>query len=539
MRVNWRLHSFKMQRLITFIIFLVAILALFPLYAHFKTTAAPIPPGVYLGGLELSDLKNIPEIEQHLEGVYAAPIEVDFAAEQLALLPQEVDFHLNVEEMVAEAGKYLQGPPFIDIAVREALGFTQKRRDVAVRFTLNTAKLRAWLVNAAAEHNREPIGAHALPPLERRDTISPTLAISQTSQVEFAKQAWRWEPGIPGYTLDVEKSIPQVIAALARDQQRVAPLALTEIPPAQPNMVDLTQVLSHTLATFPGFAAIYVHDLQNGMEANVDADVAFSGMSTVKLALVTALLEQGNNASAASGQAIDLALYEVDNQRANQLLGQLGNGDLTIGAGKFTDFMHSLGFVNTYMQTGFDGPTLSPLATPANQRTDWNTKPNPNLQTTAADMGRILSALVECTQGKGLLLQHDPKRFTPQHCLSILFYMSHDQLQDLIWAGLPQPQQTWIVHKHARTAETHGDVALIWGPTGPYVLSIFLYQANWLDLQLSNATMQAISRLTWDFFELQKTQGSKPVPPPPRLVPPPGYTPIDKYMPTTANPSGQ
>src|SRR3954466_2761610 len=110
-----------MRRLITFIIFLVAILALFRFYTRFKAAAAPIPSGVYLAGLDLSDLKDPAEIRQHLEGLYDIPIEVDFADEQLPLQPQEVDFQLKVEEMVAEAEQYLQGPSFIDIAVREAL----------------------------------------------------------------------------------------------------------------------------------------------------------------------------------------------------------------------------------------------------------------------------------------------------------------------------------------------------------------------------------------------------------------------------------
>ncbi|MCX6050848.1 MAG: hypothetical protein NT075_37645 [Chloroflexi bacterium] len=97
-----------MRRFSSFILFFIAILALFPLYTRYKTSAAPIPPGVYLGGLELSDIKNIAEIQQHLAGIYAAPIEVDFAGEPLALLPQEVDFQLDVAAMVSEAGKYLR-----------------------------------------------------------------------------------------------------------------------------------------------------------------------------------------------------------------------------------------------------------------------------------------------------------------------------------------------------------------------------------------------------------------------------------------------
>ena len=534
-----------MRRLITFIVFLVAILTLFRLYTRFKVTAAPIPPGVYLGGLALGDLKETNEIRQHLDRIYADPIQIDFADEELVLRPAEVDFHLNVALMVAEAGQYLQGPAFIDIALRSALGFPQKRRDIPVRFTLNQAKLRAWLATAAIEHNRKPIGAHALPPLERSAVISGAAVISGTVENSpatanaLSPNAWRWAPGIPGYTLDVEKSIIPVMQALSRQQNRIARLALLETAPPQPSMGDLTQVLSSTLATFPGFAAIYVRDLQKGAETNVDADVAFSGMATLKLALATAVLAQKNSANAQSGQRIDLALHEVDNQAANQLLSTLGNGDLAAGAQKFTSFMHDLGFVNTYLQNGFDAAPLPPLATAANQRKDWNTKPDPNRQTTPTDLGRLLAAIYECTQGKGVLIQTYPERFTADQCLQLLFYMSHDQQQDLIWAGLPQPQKTWIIHKHARAAETHGDVALIWGPTGPYVLSVFLYQANWLDLKLSRDTMQTVSRLTWDFFALQKTQGNQSAGAPPELKPPPGYIAIDKYVPTVTNPAGQ
>ncbi len=40
-----------MTRFLQFVLLLVLILALFPLYTRFKVQAAPVPPGVYLGGL--------------------------------------------------------------------------------------------------------------------------------------------------------------------------------------------------------------------------------------------------------------------------------------------------------------------------------------------------------------------------------------------------------------------------------------------------------------------------------------------------------
>src|SRR5690606_1356961 len=153
-----------MRRFLRFITVLVLILACFPLYTRFKVAAAPVPPGVYLGGMDLSNLKDKQEIRRHLEQIYTAPLDVRFGDTRLVLYPEEIDFQVDVDQMVAEAGRYLTGPVFMEIALREALGFEQRRRDVPVRFMLNNAKLRAWLEQTAAAHNSPPSAARLLPP---------------------------------------------------------------------------------------------------------------------------------------------------------------------------------------------------------------------------------------------------------------------------------------------------------------------------------------------------------------------------------------
>jgi hypothetical protein len=152
------------RRFITFVLLLIAIGALFPLYTRYKVMAAPIPPGVHLGGLELSEIKDPVAIRQHLESIYQEPAGLYFGEERVPLLPAAVEFTVDADQMVHEATRYLEGTTFIDIAVREALGFPQQRRDVPVRFTLNIDKLRAWLTNVAAEHNRPPTPPRALAP---------------------------------------------------------------------------------------------------------------------------------------------------------------------------------------------------------------------------------------------------------------------------------------------------------------------------------------------------------------------------------------
>jgi beta-lactamase class A len=533
-----------MRRFLVFALTLCAILALFPIYTRFKVLAAPVPPGVHLGGLDLSDLKDPDEIRTHLEGVYSQTIAVRFADRELPLRPQDVDFQIDVDQMVAEASRYLEGADFLDIAVREALGFPQQRRDIPVRFTMNPEKLRQWLAQVGVEQNRPPLAARVLPAEIRFGDGLQTVAGLPASFVGGYWRDWTWEAGAPGYTLDVEASIPIVVDALTRNTARVADLTLIETPAPPADMTHLSRAINDYFSNFPGFAAAYVHDLSTDQEARIDDEVSFSGMSTLKIFIAAAIMQRlpdgiaaGDATAMQVGQWLDYALGESNNFAANQLLAFLGEGSSTAGAQRVTEFARTLGFVNTYMTSGFDSPTIAPIATPGNQRTDWNTDPDPNLQSTPYEMGRMLSAIYDCTLDKGLLRATFPESITPAECGQILFYMTHDQFQELVWAGLPDWRQAWIIHKHGFAFESHSDLALVWGPTGPYVISIFLFRSGWMDWGTSNSTMKAISRLTWRFFEFQHNQGAAPAAPPMVLSPPAGYVKIADYFPTAAKPA--
>jgi beta-lactamase class A len=527
-----------MSRFLQFVVFLVLILSLFPLYTHFKVQAAPVPPGVYLGGLDLSDLKDTGEIRRHIDQIYQQPVDVRFGDARLVLQPERVDFTVDVDQMVAEAAQYLEGTEFLDIAVREALGFEQQRRDIPVRFMLNHEKLRAWLAEVAAEQNHPPSPARLLTPSPRWTNGSMAGTDLPAGYVGVSSRDWTWVAGKPGQTLDLETSIPLVVKALTTEDNRIVRLALVETPPPLPSMEDLGREINSYLLDFPGFGAAYVQDLRNGEEALVDADVSFSGMSTLKIGIVSAVMHKLANGVAAGdeeaglvGQWIDYALGESNNQAANQLLSYLGDGSLEAGTARFTAFMRELGMQSTYMQSGYDAQTqYAQIPTAGNQRTDWNTNPDSNLQTTTAEMGRTMAAIYACTQGRGLLIDTFGERITPDECLAILFYMSHDEFQELVWAGLPRPENAWIVHKHGFAYESHSDVALVWGPTGPYVISIFLWREGWMDWFNSNTAMKTISRITWNFFDFQREQMGMETPAAFILEPPPGYTELHQYI---------
>jgi len=508
-------------RLINLIIIVVAILSLLPFYTRFKTNAAPIPPGVHLGGLALSDLKESTEVRRHLEQIYSRPIEVRFAPgtpseERLALLPTEVGFYIDVEQMMAEATQYLEGTAFVEIAVREALGFDQRARNIPIRYMLDSEKLTTWLENMAQEHNRAPRSPRVISTDQEWQDVQTLVEPLSTESVPTGytgtyQERWQWTTGSPGYTIDQGASLPLLIEALTEPEPRVVDLVLIEQPAQLPTMDDLAKALDSYLLNFPGFGAIYVHDLATRTEAHVDTDVSFSGMSTLKIAIVTALMERIDGLSADDpdsvqlGQWIDFALGESNNFAANMLIRQVGDGQTEVGVRRITEFMAQLGFVNTYMLSGYDFKSQLPeRPTTGNQHPDWNTNPDSNLQTTTAEMGQLLTAIYDCTQRAGLLIEIFGNSITPEECQATLFYMGHDEFQELLWAGLPDPRQAWIVHKHGFAFESHSDVALVWGPTGPYVISVFLYRPGWLDWPTSNGTMKDVSRITWNFFEFQE-----------------------------------
>jgi len=503
-------------RLINLIIIVVAILSILPFYTRFKTNAAPIPPGVYLGGLALTELKDTNEIRRHLEQIYMEPIEVRFGEERLALIPAEVDFYLDVEQMIAESGQYLEGSAFVEIAFREMLGLDQRQRDIPIRYMLNSEKLQAWLDGVAQEYNRPPQNPRVI--LPNQDWYAESNGIGALPEGDLPKgytgsyqDQWQWAAGTPGYTMDPSENLPMLIQALKQPNQRAVDLRLTETPAQPPSMADLTQSLDSYLRNFPGFGAVYVHDLVKRTEAHIDSDVSFSGMSTLKIAIVAALMQRTDGLPADDpdsvqlGQWIDFALGESNNFAANMLIREVGDSQMHVGVRRITDFMAQLGFVNTYMQSGYDFKTQLPeIPTPGNQHPDWHTNPDSNLQTTTAEMGYLLTTIYDCAQGGGLLIQTFGSAFTPQECEAILFYMGHDQFQELLWAGLPNPREAWIVHKHGFAFESHSDVALVWGPTGPYVITVFLYRPGWLDWTTSNRTMKDISRITWNYFAFQQ-----------------------------------
>jgi beta-lactamase class A len=266
-------------------------------------------------------------------------------------------------------------------------------------------------------------------------------------------------------------------------------------------MAQLEEMLNSLLADFDGISSIFIKDLQNGEELEMNPEVAYAGMSVVKIAVMVESyrrIDQPPNIE--QTKLLTETMTLSGNFTANLLLRDtIGNGDGYQGVENVTASMRHLGLINTFMATPYDEEVVPPtIVTPANSRTDLNTQPDPYMQTTAQDMGVLLEMIYQCSRGGGALMVAYPEGFTPQECQHMLDMMSDNQIDSLIEMGVPPG--TRVAHKHGWIGDTHADAAIVFSPGGDFVLVAFLYHPQWLEWEVSNPLIADIGTATYNFF---------------------------------------
>jgi beta-lactamase class A len=108
--------------------------------------------------------------------------------------------------------------------------------------------------------------------------------------------------------------------------------------------------------------------------------------------------------------------------------------------------------------------------------------------------------LVKCVEGKGALRAAFHSEITPGECAEVIKLLEMNPITTYIKAGLPEG--TRLAHKHGFSNENQTDAGIIWGPGGPYVLSISVYQPGWVEYRHSHPLMADIAKATWDYFAL-------------------------------------
>jgi beta-lactamase class A len=472
------------------LLFVFAVLGAFLVWRwyHYNRWRAVLPPGVTLAGVPVEGISREEAIERLL-GAYNGPTVLHYLDRPLPLFPQDIAFQIDVEAAASDLDAAVAKYRGVGGYFRYLLGQHPDSVDVPVQAVYSSEALRAFLERVSAQFDQD-----AKPPIPQPATGG-------------------YLPGESGRALDVEASIPPVESALLSTEKRETELVVNQTSAPLPDFDVLAQVVESELASFPGIASVFAKDLRTGDEIAINADVAYAGMSIIKIAV---MLESYRFLDEAPDPDTTKILTETmtlsGNFTANLLLRMIGEGDAYRGIQVLNTSMRQLGLSNTFMATPYDEDVVPPtIVTEANTRTDLNTEPDPYMQTTPMDMGLLLEMIYECSQGKGTLTFVYPDRFSKEECAAMLDHMLANQLTGeddvpvLIAAGLPNG--TPIAHKHGWVADTRADAALVMSPGGDYILVIYLYNPGWVDWDQTNSIMTRLSQLFYSYFNQPESGG--------------------------------
>jgi len=456
---------------------LAAVVYLGPPFLAFNRSRGAIPAGMTLGGAVITAATS-DEAAAQLRQSFEAPILVYHGERRLVLRPEEIAFRVDAEAMLAEARRYRRGL----YTLREFLFYLLDRppigRDIPLRYSFDRERLAAWLRTQAATYDSDPTPAYA-----KLDTL-------------------QFVSGRPGRYTDLADSAIRVIAAFTSAYNRQAHLSLHERPSLPPTPETLEAALRRRLERFNGIYSLYYEDLTTGEVIDIDGDTAFAGMSTVKIPILLKLYHDFDlplDPGITRWISETVTSETASNAGANALLYRIGNGDTLTGARRVTEFVRKLGYQNTFIAVPYDSDLIPPpIMTPANTNPQYNTYPDPAMQTTPTDIGRMLADIGRCAEGRGNILAAFPERLHPTKCRELIGWLERNPMGYLLRYGVPKEAR--VAHKHGYGTDTQADVALIYGPAGPYVLAVFVYQYGWVVWEQSNPLMNDLSRLVWNYY---------------------------------------
>ncbi len=445
-----------------------------------------LPTGLTIADVDVGGLDR-EEAATRIRQVYSTPLVLQHQSEQVAIDPADAGFALDLDQMLAEAEAYRDQLTFWQGYVQFLLGRVLDPTQIPLQATYDQTALRQQIETVAAY-------------LDKPATL-PQLQVAEGN----------YTPGEPGYVTDVEASLPLAEKALfqAKPEARQVTLVLQVQEPEELNIHVLEEQLRREVdrAKARGyFGSVFVMDLQTGEEVSINADVVLSGLSILKIAIFIAAyraLDQPPNEY--EQQLFYSTAVQSSNYGANQLLHIVaGENNTYEGAAQLTEFVQRLGLVNTFMAIPYDAafvPTRpQTYVTPANSLPNTSTKPDIARQTTAEDVGTLLSMLYYCAKGGGTLLALFPGEITPEECQAIIDVMILNVEGNLIRLGVPE--NVPVSHKHGWGDNlTHGDAGIVFSPGGDYVIVTYLHQTEgFIISDITFPILWELSRLTYNYF---------------------------------------
>ena len=453
-------------------------------FISFRASLGRIPSTWTVAGEPFHD-QTIDEVTARIENAFDQPVILHYRDDVRALPPTDVDFEFDLEATAAAFRRERDQVATAGNFVRHLLLQKPEARDLPIVAAYSEDKIRLKLSEMALAFDRP-----AQPPQPNLETM--TLA-----------------PGQPGYVLDIAGSVEPVADALTSLRQRDAVLIVKNDPAPAASIDQLRVLIQERVKTFNGNASVFVKDLGSGGEILISTDIAYSGMSLMKIPIMVEVfrkLDQPPDPETTRLLTETLG-SESGNFTANLLLRQIGDGDSFVGVQTLSASMRFLGLNNTFMATPYDQDDIPPpgVLTEANSRTDVWANPDPYMQTTPNDIGLLLEMVYQCSEGGGTLMVAYPGRFTMDECRTMLDIMKGNVITDaegiptLLRGGLPDG--TPFAHKHGWDYDTRADASIAFTPGGDFVLVVFLNTPQvWVEWDVANSIMVDAARAAYNYF---------------------------------------
>ncbi len=448
--------------------------------------------GIPVGGLDQSAARL------RVEAAYSRPVELAYRDSRIQAAPSDLGFTLDLDAMLAQAGqgarRTWQDRFWADLWNKSGPGPV----DVPLQSGFSPEKAQAYLEQEIAPRYDNP----PQEPLPRGDT--------------------QIIPGHPGWTLDVQSSLPRIQSALGSLSERRVDLVVTGQPIPRVSNEKLEALLKHLVRQdgFDGLVDLAMTNLQTGERINfalwngeeVDPEIAFTGASTIKIPITLSVLRRTEEPT--PQQTLDWLERMMDlsdNGAADALMSTYlseSRGPLVL-----TEDLRDLGLEDTFLGGYFyDGaPLLQKYDTPANQRTDIDLQPDIYNQTTPNEMDELLAWIDLCAkQDSGPILEKFDGQVSQSECQLILDYMARNRHGMLIEAGLPETVQ--LAHKHGWVEESDGllhtmsDASVVYTPGGDFTLSIYLYRTEQLNFDAQNVLVARLAQAVYNAFNVDQQE---------------------------------
>ncbi len=424
-------------------------------------TITPTPPptpeptfaaGARIAGVDVSGLTSAAAAERlrtALAGVNR-PLELRAGAASLTVRPADIDLELPITDLLTEA---------------EQMRDQGEQVRVPLRLSFDRQALRDQLETLAAEA--------AVP--AAITVISATATISRS----FAYT--------PGQMLDVATALRQVEQRLQTPQEsRRLTLRLRDDPTVpQVGFDQVEEQLTAMAGGWKGVVGFYLHDLDTGETATLNANTVFAGASTIKAAIMLNAYINLPTFNERQITALRRMIIDSDNLAANDLMAAAAGGRSTeyafTGAEQMSAMLADLGLKNTYLYVPFEsvdyirqnnvkykcGPR-DPVGEPPYTETGCA------LRTTPSEMGRLYVWLDQCAQGDGPLIDTFDL-LSAKRCQEMLDLLEENADDSRMLSGLPDDVR--VEHKSGWIGDMQADAGIVRSPNGDFVLSIYVFRA--------------------------------------------------------------